>query len=75
MKQIDRLLSWLSDGRWICGEEFLDGRFFTYSQRASEVNKRYPNRIINRACTQEGHSCDQYHDTWMDNLELFRVAV
>lgn len=75
MTHQQRLLSWLHDGRWVCGEEFLDGHFFTYSQRASDVNKRYPNRIVNRPCSQPGHSCDQYHDTWTDSLELFALAV
>lgn len=62
MTHQDKLLLWLSDGRWICGEEFLDGRFFTYSQRASDVNKRYPGRIVNRPCREPHHSCDQYRD-------------
>lgn len=64
MTNKERLLGWLSDGRWVCGEEFLDGRFFTYSQRASEVNKTWPGRIVNRPCHERGHSCDQYADTY-----------
>jgi len=64
MSHKDKLLSWLSDGRWVCGEEFLEGRFFTYSQRASDVNKEWPGRIVNRPCHMRGHSCDQYADTF-----------
>ena len=69
MTQEQRLLSWLSDGSWHCASEALDGRLYTFSQRASDVNAKErranrPDRIIRRPCTQHEHPMYQYADSF-----------
>lgn len=71
----ERLLSMLADGCWHCGEEFLEARFYTWSQRASEVNRTWPGRIINRPCPDKRHHCDQYRDEYAAQPKQLALAV
>lgn len=65
LTQEQRLLQWLSDGDFHCGSEFLEGRFYTFSQRASNVNAREPGRILSRPCQQHEHKLHEYADAWI----------
>lgn len=63
MTHEQRLLEWLSDGSWHCGVEALEDRRYTFSQRASDVNKKEPGRIATRPCQQHTHPMYEYRDT------------
>lgn len=69
MTQERRLIRWLSDGDWHCGSEALwgaggiEGPMYTFSQRASDINKKEPGRIITRPCQRHAHKLHEYLDT------------